>query len=296
MTYREAPRGYVSSLAVLGVLAVGYAIDASLGGARAHLLGWALAAAVLVGIDALVTYAARSTRSIAVTDEAVTVGDDVVPRADIVAVEPEVDATVPVLGMSLTRELPRRVAGLTLLLRDGGATVVPTRHPDRLARALGVAVSAPEVRPAAAADLPLLDEVEARADTVFRIGGYAIPDLEPLDAEARQVLVAGTPPFGFVRLDEVDGCAHIQALAVVPGRMRRGVGTALVEAACDWARAQGYPAVTLTTFADVPWNRPFYERLGFTVVDDVTPGVAARRLHEQPLEVAGPRVVMRRAL
>ena len=29
----------------------------------------------------------------------------------------------------------------------------------------------------------------------------------------------------------------------------------------------GYPRITLSTFRDVPWNRPFYERRGFRVVD-----------------------------
>jgi hypothetical protein len=30
--------------------------------------------------------------------------------------------------------------------------------------------------------------------------------------------------------------------------------------------SHGYASVTLTTFRDVPWNLPFYARLGFAVV------------------------------
>jgi hypothetical protein len=36
---------------------------------------------------------------------------------------------------------------------------------------------------------------------------------------------------------------------------------------CRWAKENGYPAVTLRTFRDVPWNAPFYEHRGFHVVD-----------------------------
>ena len=31
----------------------------------------------------------------------------------------------------------------------------------------------------------------------------------------------------------------------------------------DWARAQGCQLLTLTTYRDVPWNAPYYTRLGF---------------------------------
>jgi GNAT superfamily N-acetyltransferase len=56
-------------------------------------------------------------------------------------------------------------------------------------------------------------------------------------------------------------------------------------------------AVTLTTFCDVPWNAPWYARLGFRVLrdGDVTAGVARRRneehVHGLPREL---RVVMQR--
>ncbi|MGN6608829.1 MAG: GNAT family N-acetyltransferase [Jatrophihabitans sp.] len=298
MSYRETPRGYLASLLIVAVLAVGFAIDASLGGARAHLLGWLLATAILVGADLLVTYAARSTRTITLTADALTVGDDSVARADIVGADSEIDPALPVLGMSLTRDLPRRTPGLTLALADGTGVVVPTRRPDRLTAALGLDRGSVDIRPATPADLELLDEIDDRADTVFRIAGYDLPDLEPFPSEPVQVFVAGTPAFGFVQIDEVDGLAHIQEVAVVPGRMRRGVGTALVEAACAWAREHGYAAITLTTFAEVPWNGPFYTRLGFRVVPEgeLGPRLAARRAHERPIEVVGPRVAMRRDL
>src|SRR5690606_28430341 len=82
---------------------------------------------------------------------------------------------------------------------------------------------------------------------------------------------------------------------VHPSRMRRGIGGRLVEAVLDHARAAGAPAVTLTTFRDVPWNAPWYERHGFVVWPERAWGpelrALVRRERELGIEVA-PRVVM----
>jgi hypothetical protein len=40
----------------------------------------------------------------------------------------------------------------------------------------------------------------------------------------------------------------------------------LVLVAIEHARQQALRAVTLTTFRDLPWNAPFYQRLGFNVL------------------------------
>ena len=79
--------------------------------------------------------------------------------------------------------------------------------------------------------------------------------------------------------------------------MRRGVGSALLEAACTWARAAGYPAITLITFADVPWNAPFYAARGFAETAS-TPEIAELRDWERAvgLDAVGRRIVMRRDL
>ena len=63
----------------------------------------------------------------------------------------------------------------------------------------------------------------------------------------------------------------------------------------EHAERAGLRGVTLTTFRDVPWNAPFYRRLGFEVLDpeDLTPGLAAAFADEArrglPVEL---RVVM----
>jgi ribosomal protein S18 acetylase RimI-like enzyme len=49
-------------------------------------------------------------------------------------------------------------------------------------------------------------------------------------------------------------------------RQGRGVGRRLLEAARRFAEERRLVAMTLTTFRDVPWNGPFYERAGFREV------------------------------
>ncbi|BCJ73112.1 GCN5 family N-acetyltransferase [Catellatospora sp. IY07-71] len=157
------------------------------------------------------------------------------------------------------------------------------------------------VRRARAAELPLLVEVELASDGPFHdagIGPLPPPGSVEELAEARCVLVAGDPPVGFARLGEVDGLAHLEQLSVHPGHSGRGIGTALLEAACTWAADSGYQAMTLTTFADVPWNGPYYARRGFTELTRLTPGLREIRAHEAELclDVLGRRIAMRRAL
>jgi GNAT superfamily N-acetyltransferase len=117
-------------------------------------------------------------------------------------------------------------------------------------------------------------------------------------AEAAALFVAGKPAQGFACVDIVDGAAHLWQLSVHPASGRRGLGRKLVETVCDWASSNGYPAVTLTTFRDVPWNAPFYSQLGFRVLDDLSPGLKAIRDHERDLgdDDFGPRVAMRKDL
>jgi 4-diphosphocytidyl-2-C-methyl-D-erythritol kinase len=84
---------------------------------------------------------------------------------------------------------------------------------------------------------------------------------------------------GFICLDNEEGgdAVGIAELDVHPDHGRRGIGGALLEHACAWARAAGYRRVDLGTLADVPWNAPFYRRHGFAVVDKNDPAFAFAR-------------------
>jgi GNAT superfamily N-acetyltransferase len=79
---------------------------------------------------------------------------------------------------------------------------------------------------------------------------------------------AGDDPIGYALVDVVDGNAHIEQVSVHPQHQGRGVGRALVDRVRAWAADTARPAITLTTFCDVAWNRPLYEHLGFVVMTD----------------------------
>jgi GNAT superfamily N-acetyltransferase len=105
-------------------------------------------------------------------------------------------------------------------------------------------------------------------------------------------------PVGFAHVVVREpGVAHLEEIDVDPAHGRRGLGRRLVYAVCDWAAAEGYRFVTLTTFRDVPWNMPFYARLGFEVVpvDELSPALLSLVRDEARRGLdSRRRVVMRR--
>lgn len=90
-------------------------------------------------------------------------------------------------------------------------------------------------------------------------------------------------PLGFIWLDAQAGgqAIGIAEIDVLPECGRRGIGAALLEHACAWARASAYRRVDLGTLADVPWNAPFYARHGFAVVDKDDPAFAYARQRDR---------------
>lgn len=167
-------------------------------------------------------------------------------------------------------------------------------------------MDARSIREAAPGDLPFLPALEEASDTLLgaAAGMRSAPaDLPPAAtlpefAAARGLLVAGWPPVGFARLEELDGQAHLEQLSVHPDAAGAGLGRALVEAALDWARKQGYVSMTLCTFRDVPFNAPFYASCGFDVVPAPDGELAELRQHEISLglDSLGRRVAMRAPL
>jgi GNAT superfamily N-acetyltransferase len=162
---------------------------------------------------------------------------------------------------------------------------------------------APAVRPAGPGDLALLPDIETAADRLFdEIGRGPLPPAGALDelVAAHCVLVAGRPPVGFARLEIVDDLAHLEQLSVHPAHGRRGIGAELLDAACRWSADHGFARVTLSTFADVPWNAPFYARHGFFPLSDteLTPGLRALRDREVELglDALGRRTVMAKTI
>jgi GNAT superfamily N-acetyltransferase len=167
-----------------------------------------------------------------------------------------------------------------------------------------------EIRLAQAEELPLLNEIERAAGMMFQdVELDLVAEMEPLSLDLLrtqqakgQVWVAAGPdgrPVGFAVAALVDDAVHLEEVSVHPKHGRRGLGTRLVQAVCNWAEEKGYPAVTLSTFRDVPWNAPFYARIGFRTMaeEELGPGLLAVRKHEAedglPIQ---QRVFMRRDL
>lgn len=165
------------------------------------------------------------------------------------------------------------------------------------------------VRLALPADLPLLPELERAAGEVFRTvgmgavaddGGPTIAELEALQRMGRLwVAEESWAVVGHLALEMVDDAAHIEQVSVHPSHARRGIGRQLIDAAEGWAAAREMRALSLTTFAEVPWNGPYYRRLGFRELGDAEIGPALRRIRQH--EAARgldrwPRVAMRREI
>lgn len=132
-----------------------------------------------------------------------------------------------------------------------------------------------DIRPPSPGELNLLEDIENDADALLRDlldppTWWPAPPGSSRAAEPGFLLVAHVGDgvvAGFVHVLELEGHAHLEQLSVSPEHARRGYGRKLVEAAMAYARDRGHDRMSLRTFADVPWNAPFYERLGFAVTD-----------------------------
>jgi len=166
------------------------------------------------------------------------------------------------------------------------------------------------IRLTRADDIDSLPGIERAASQLFAAWGWdddLLAGVTPPDVLRAALAVgrlwiaadADDRPVGFAMASIVDGRAHLDEIDVQPDHGQRGLGRALVERVCAWAAAEGLPAVTLTTERDIPWNAPFYQRLGFAILPPPawTPGLRAivEREARAGVDPAG-RVVMIRAL
>ncbi len=84
---------------------------------------------------------------------------------------------------------------------------------------------------------------------------------------------------------------------VHPDHQNKGLGRRLVHRVINWARVQKLSSVTLTTFETVPWNAPFYGKLGFRILaEDELPQELIEHLHAEYAQGLRQRVAMQRAL
>lgn len=166
------------------------------------------------------------------------------------------------------------------------------------------------IRPARAAEADILREIERAAGQSFIAVGYAdvarhepTPAADLRDAATDGALFVAVDtadrPVGFLLSSEVDGDLYVRELAVHPDHAGHRLAVPLLAAADDLARSLDLPALLLTTFRNVPWNAPYYARLGFREVSPADYGgglqIVIARQRIAGLDISA-RVVMRRLL
>ncbi len=163
------------------------------------------------------------------------------------------------------------------------------------------------IRDANERDVPLLAGIEARAASRFADVGLPAAAALPLHDPSALLVAAGEKRLlvavdhedvavGFALLEaHPDGDAHLLELDVEPTHGGKGLGRALLAASADWARSRGLRRLTLTTFRDIPFNAPFYTRVGFRALapEEAGPRLGTILETEVRLGVAlSPRVAM----
>lgn len=134
------------------------------------------------------------------------------------------------------------------------------------------------IRPANRSDVPRLQEIDIATGPQFAAAGH--PELDdgdhiPADVAYAAiserllfVAAAGQHVAGYVYLTRSDDELCVGQISVDPADQRLGVGTALMRHVIGQATAAGERTVVLSTQSDVRWNQPWYETLGFRVVDE----------------------------
>jgi predicted N-acetyltransferase YhbS len=112
------------------------------------------------------------------------------------------------------------------------------------------------------------------------IGMVGIATAHPMNVEfvrrkieASEIVVAvdgNAHCVGFVMFVQMAASFYIEELDVLSAWAGRRIGAALIERVAALARAAGMPRLVLSTFRDVPWNAPYYRRLGFGVIADTS--------------------------
>ncbi|WP_231665343.1 GNAT family N-acetyltransferase [Pseudomonas quasicaspiana] len=131
------------------------------------------------------------------------------------------------------------------------------------------------IRLAVPEDVQLLPAIEASAAQAFRMIDELswLAESPPMSIERHSQLIAQSTcwvaldaenrPQGFLSAEPHGIDLHIYELSVIQSMQGQGTGQHLIEAAKDYARSSRLSFVTLTTFTNVPWDAPFYSRMGF---------------------------------
>ena len=147
------------------------------------------------------------------------------------------------------------------------------------------------VRPTRPGDVTALPAIERAAGERFRespdlawlADGEVISAEQHLEYAERGLswlALANDQPVGFILAEAHPSSLFIVELSVDLDWQGKGIGRHLIARVADHARNRGMTALTLTTFRDVPWNAPFYARLGFEKITTLTPELRQKREEE----------------
>ena len=161
-------------------------------------------------------------------------------------------------------------------------------------------------------ELDALSAIEVAADAAFAttpyaelVAGYPTTPREAFsDAQDRWALLVAVGeddrPVGFAHCKPVGrGTLYVAQLSVHPEHAGHRLAARMLDRAAAFHGPRGVARLTLTTFRDVPWNAPYYGRIGFREVPDLSTEVfLGRQIDEQVRSgfARETRVAMARAI
>lgn len=133
-----------------------------------------------------------------------------------------------------------------------------------------------QIRLATADELEQLAVIEIKASKRFPKGKLPEPDKStplPLLFQALQAQLlfcadVNNSVVGFASCHIYDQCLHLDELSVLQDHGRQGIGGKLVDHLKIECRKRKLSTISLLTFADIPWNAPFYRKHGFESLED----------------------------
>jgi GNAT superfamily N-acetyltransferase len=131
-----------------------------------------------------------------------------------------------------------------------------------------------EIRKARPDELERLRDIERASGEPFRHHGMPhIADDEPMPLRTLRdlhvwVATANGHPVAWAAARPLRNSTYVEQVCVHPDHAHQRIGARLLDHVQAWATRNGRPDLTLTTFRDIPWNAPYYGRLGFHEVRD----------------------------
>jgi len=162
-----------------------------------------------------------------------------------------------------------------------------------------------QIRLANLNDLPILQVIEQAASQQF--SEFGLDGLENINLSIETLIEAQERNYvwvittttqeivGFAVVSTSGSYVHLEEIDIHPNYARQGLGRALINSICNWSKTTGFQAITLSTFRDIPWNAPYYERLGFSIIPENRLSEDLLRVQQQETDLGLPtdqRVMM----